>query len=248
MALCLTSKRKVLLQATQWLHELYVADYAGVLAIPENAFCTSAREIKRSLTVSAQRNGLPTNHWITLIQTIYETDLAYRYRIQNILEELDKDALVKHQRREIMRLLQLNIDRELVIYGVGQREKAVMAKRMVNASLFFPAFRSLLVDFLLELDIEKIKMDLYDRYWVCDRFDYNYNGITYEQRQAWRAKEHENWSDTIEPLPLDTAPVRPAITINKPNDAFFNLPPEGAKHMAEQVRDAIMKMYDDRHV
>lgn len=246
-ALAVSPKQKLLRQICDWMHNMYVADHEDVLAIPPNAFCTSSREINRALKEVSEKSGIPGNHWISLLVTIYETDMAYRFRIQNILEELDKAALQRNARQEIMRLVQLNIDREVQIFGGGQFEKNIMVKRLVWGMLWFKPFKKLIVNFLMELYLPKIKMDLFDRYWVTDRFDYNYNGLTYDERQAWKAKEHADWTDSVVKMPLDATPVRPAITFNQPNDAFYRLPPSGAEHMAEQVKQALIKNYHDKH-
>jgi hypothetical protein len=55
-------------------------------------------------------------------------------------------------------------------------------KKIVMIGLMFKSLRNIIIQALLEIDLEKIKPDEADFYYVCDRVDYMYGGLTHEQR------------------------------------------------------------------
>ncbi len=112
-----------------------------------------------------------------IFTTILEFDYAYRARTQDVLPELDKKALKENPQKEIERLLNLMIERELAI-----QNKWLGLKKIILYAMKIKKLRNLIVEFLLELDLEKIKRDEADWYFCLNRNDYNYGGLSYEER------------------------------------------------------------------
>lgn len=244
LALLLTNHRKVMLSIFTYLDALYGSDYSGRLAEAYSHLSKSARELKRVLI---KINPAPPHmaHWIDMLLVVYDSDMAYRYRIQNILEEVDKVTFEKNPRKEILRLLHLHNSREIAVYGGGQIDKNVMFTKFFKVFWLFKDFRTLMIAFFRELNLEEIKMTTADRYWVVNRFDYNYNGLTYDERQAWRAKEHEGWTGWTEEDKKGLQDANADIVV-QPNSGFFLLSQENAASMTEQVKQTLLQAYEQK--
>ena len=242
-AAALTPKRTLVYQFCRWLDQIYYADYGGHLKVPLNNYCPSAKEFMRVFDII---NPYREVGWYTLLTVIYDSDLAYRFRIQDVLQEFNKAYFKKHPRLELWRLFKLSLKREL---NPGQKRKTRLVMYLVMGGLMFKQVRKLLYPFLLELDVEKVRMDINDNYWVTERYDYDYGGKTFAERQAWRAKEHEGWDGDIKPVVGGEHILneKPRLIINPPNLAFYMLPEKEAEHMAEQVRVAVIDNWRTEH-
>lgn len=246
LALLFTSKKKILNNCLLWMHNLYQSDYNGLIRnnVRPDTLCPASRELDQALRAA---NPLPGQaQWIDLLVAVFESDLAYRFRIQNILEELDLYQLNENPRKEIMRLLDLNIEREVVVYNADQKNKAIFLRKLIWWALWVPSIRKFIINILRSINPAKVAMDVNDRYWVSERFDYNYNGLTYVERQLWRHKEHEGWVESEQKIPGVVAD-KPRVMINQPNQAFYDLDEKGLEIIAEQTKQALIKNYYEKH-
>ncbi len=101
---------------------------------------------------------------------ILEFDNAYRFRMQDILEEMDKEALKKDPIKEICRFLDIMIDREV---KVEVKDTWRLLQMFTKYYLRFDKkFLDMIVRVLLELDIEKCKLSEEDKYYCKPRTDY----------------------------------------------------------------------------
>ena len=136
-----------------------------------------------------------------------ENDTAYRYRTQDILTEADKKQFVKQggkiisfirlvlwiitkqdkflykASREIMRLANILLSREI---NKEELHWGKLPKLLAIAFQISPYYRGKLCDFIQELDIEKVKLDSYDKYWAYGSREYDYNGMPYNLRAKIR--------------------------------------------------------------
>ena len=219
--------------------DIYAADdyQAHNRFVPEQ-YSQSTKEIVRVLSTL---NPYENKEWISYIAAIWETDLAYRMRGQDILQELNKENLKKNPKKEVFRLVDFLERREIADMG-GQMPKIKILKKALKIALIFPRIKSAIRSFLEELNLEEIKLDINDRYWLSNKFDYNYEGKTYEERMVWRTEEEKDW---IRPEPV---PEKPRISINPLNQEFFSLNEEEAEKMAEGAKKAIMDAYKTQKV
>jgi len=190
-----------------------------------------SQEILRCLILTEKTDD---TRWCWYLTVVLDTDLAYGLRLRDVLQELNKEALKKNPKREIIRLVDICIARDKVI-----REKLVMMRRLLKIAFLSKEFRNIIVTFLENLDIEKIRFDLNDKYWLANKFDYNYEGKTYEKRMVWKNAEDKDWKFE------EIAPEKPRIAINPPNQAFYDLTAEEAQTMivetAKVIRDDWVK-------
>lgn len=108
---------------------------------------------------------------------ILEFDDAYRYRFQDIMEELNEKLFVQNPTKELKRLI--SIFKERTTDGVYSSKLKYLLSFIV---LFVPFIKKHLiknVNFLIEC-----KRDKADWYWVSIKVDnYLYNGMTVDERQ-----------------------------------------------------------------
>ena len=153
----------------------------GVLNKP-TMYSPAIREVYRVLSdMSEIENGtVPPGGWKlsdTTLKSVMpdirdvvcmslDNDDAYRYRFQDIMVEMDKVALKKNTRKEILRLLGIVEKRELSFmdtFGYGfQGRKWERMRRVASVALLIPALQKRAFYFLNSLDIEKLRMDEID--------------------------------------------------------------------------------------
>lgn len=109
------------------------------------------------------------------IGQIFEYDDSYRYRVQDILTELDEEKFKNSSRKEIKRLYSLFKERTL--NHVYLKTDKVMFL-VLFATLFYGKIMAKHVTFL-----KQAQLDEDDRYWVSMRADhYNYLGLSTDER------------------------------------------------------------------
>jgi len=113
-----------------------------------------------------------------------DKDNAYRFRWQDIMEEMDKNILVNSPIKEINRLCKILISREYQI-----KHKWIKFRKMILVIMIFsPFFRRLVRDILLEINVEKVKFDEADWYFCQRRSGYDFRGIPISERLKEREK------------------------------------------------------------
>lgn len=114
--------------------------------------------------------------------SMWELDTAYRFRIQDGLFNLNKNELKKNPKKELIRIIELMISREVALKE-GMRDRWRAFKKVLSMPNFF--YRKLFkefVAFLLEVDLSKIQMDINDIYWTFKISDYEFQGMKVEER------------------------------------------------------------------
>jgi len=119
---------------------------------------------------------------------IFEHDNAYRFRAQDILENLDRKNVVNNGViSEVKRLLQILIDREDEVWGL--KSKWITVRKMAILFLYFsPTARRIAKNILLEFDVDKVKLDEADWYFCLRRKTYKFRNISLEDRLEEKAK------------------------------------------------------------
>lgn len=105
-----------------------------------------------------------------------EFDNAYRFRFQDIMMELDKHALNENPLKEILRLIDLMIEREKAEPGkVRMADKWKMARELMALYLRInkPVLNKIKT-LLLRLNIKEIEFTPEDKYYCEFRKDYNF--------------------------------------------------------------------------
>lgn len=227
VSLPVTSKR-IQNSLFSWMGELYDATFRIQDRRPENEYSQSSQEIRRSLR---KINPFKDDRWILYIVEIWETDQAYRNRGQDVLQELNQTVLQENSRKEILRLWDLVISREII---GGQLPKMKAMRKILWVFLLSKRLRNLVVEFLTELDLNEIKISIEDRYWMANRYDYDYEGNSFEERMDWKAAQDKDWIQPIIPA------EKPRIAIQSPNQAFYELSEKQAQEMVYEITRLLM--------
>lgn len=123
---------------------------------------------------NANRLGLLLSHTL-------EYDDAYRTRLQDIITECSERALIEDPRKEIKRLMEIYKEREPDQYVARKMGKIVS---WLSLLLLVPKVRKAFRSTIRAADFRKLKRDESDQYWILNRGDYNFMGMSYEQRIA----------------------------------------------------------------
>lgn len=229
---------RILHAVIQWLSELYEADYGNQLKLPIERYSVGGREIQRALE---KVNPFKETAWITLLGIIGDTDLAYHNRQQDLFTQIHKEDLIKNPRKEVLRIIDLGMGREVAEYSderdITQVGKMKMVRRFMSIALLTKPVKELITNFFLELDLKKLEISIEDRYWMANRFDYNYEGKTYKERKVWKDSEDK---DYVKPV---KEPQKPNIYLMPPNQAFYDLSEQEAEEMAEKTKQALIQNY-----
>ena len=163
----------------KWIESVYDADLIKKQP-PIQEFCASAKEFIRVGLIF-----LPEKV-VYFFAMILQFDNAYRFRFQDIVSEIKKDNLGI---KEIQRLFTLFLERE---NSEGVRDKLLLIRRFIPLLYLSLKLYRFIKDFVLELDLDKIRPDESDRYFMLNRVSYDFFGIPYEERlKEWHRINEE---------------------------------------------------------
>jgi len=174
-------KPMLIFLAEQYLKDVYLESFTKYLFLSESKYCISVREIWRVMTlfIGQVKNERIQNILFKLrniICMILEFDVAYRLMVQDILPNFNKQAVKENPGKEMERVLD-------IFY---ERTNDTRWKKIGKTGLFllkvWLALRKLVVRFLLEIDLDKIKLDNADYYFCLQRPDYKFRGKSLEER------------------------------------------------------------------
>jgi len=131
--------------------------------LKEECWSQPVREIRRVLKIDETLKDA--------ISLILQNDMAYCYRMQDILGEPNKD---NPPIKEIKRLVDLSISRD---HGSGLSEVLKKLRKYLWLLRFTKA-KAMLMD----LNIDEIRLSREDIYWTSIVPGYDYRGLSYEQR------------------------------------------------------------------
>lgn len=154
----------------------------------------SSKNLNRKLT--------DTQRWIIdkivlALGMFLECDDSYRYRVQDIFGELNKESFIKNPSRELARLFRVLRERGdnsrsgmagvPVHDGVAERVAPLIVGLRV-AFFLFPSWKYCAVSFVKEVNLDIMRLDEGDRYHCMVRPDYAYGGVPFEERIAERKR------------------------------------------------------------
>ena len=183
----LSGKQSIITLCDKFLNSSYTT--LKKWKLPAKKYCVSVKEIYRAITLV----GGKVRDWRMKERifkgrdvgcTILERDYAYRGRFQHALPKLDKEALKKNPAEEVERIFMEIANKEMPLGAKGGMYKKW--ETFANASYAIlksnKEIEEIAVKILMEIDLEKIKMDEADWYYCLDRPDFIYGDISYEDR------------------------------------------------------------------
>lgn len=183
-----------------WVYSYYI-NINSTATLVKNQLSSPIKEMKRAMDVAIgkerkrrnfpedgginSRVGNPCDIMLNVSGfTFYflQYDTAYKFPLQDILELLNKENLREHFYREINRLFSILIQRTDSRHENMVRKWVYLKKICLIGLFLFPSFRRIIKDFLLELDIDKVKLDEADWYFCLQKWFHNYRGVPLEER------------------------------------------------------------------
>jgi len=141
-----------------------------------NRYCPSGRELYR-----AGMKVLPQNqNLVELLCMMWEFDDAYRYRGQDILCLYQRENKLK---QELKKMVKAYKQREL---EPAVKNKIKYLLTAIKIMSLFPKIKRKVKAVLDEIDVQKIGLDLYDKYYAYQFMGYDFDGLSREERMKMR--------------------------------------------------------------
>jgi hypothetical protein len=166
-----------ILSSKKWLYEwLEYTFNLNQILLKDEHWSQPVKEIRRVL----KNRFNPV--LIDAISTILEYDNAYRFRLQDILSELDKSQLKGFKViKELQRLFDIIHTRELSQNPV---ERTWLNMKKFTYLLIIPQIRKLVIDILKDLNIDEIRFNNEDLCYINKYGVYSYCGKTLKERNG----------------------------------------------------------------
>lgn len=144
------------------------------------------RELRKLVTTFLTSLGVPfesADGAAEVFTTLIEYDNAYRLRIEDLLSETTKEALLKNPARGIKRLMAIYCEREPdARTDFNNQTKFAIFGDGLRFALWVPSIRRAFNAAMGSIDFSMLQLDEADRYNILLWRDYNFLGKTIEER------------------------------------------------------------------
>ena len=116
-----------------------------------------------------------------------ESDHAYRYRLQDVLTELDQKAFSRNPGKETKRLLDILTEREPVegtMRAKWRALKKVITLIFIYLLILKPKLYRAIKVMVDEINLDETKFSKEDLYWINEQNSFNFRGLSYEVRKT----------------------------------------------------------------
>jgi len=174
-------KYVVIILFEQYLKDVYVSSFTKYLNVSPNRYCVSVKEFWRVVTLFiGQVKNTRLQSILFKLRNIacmvLQNDMAYRFSLQDILPEINIEELKRNPAQELRRVFDIFCERMEDDRWRGIGRATILLLRIS------PAFKRLIIDFLLEIDMDKVKLDDADYYFCLQRPSYKFKGVPLEER------------------------------------------------------------------
>lgn len=153
--------------------------------------CDVVRELHRVL--SSMNLSDDEKILATAVCMFLEYDDAYRYRVQDIFENIHKATFIENPVSEIRRLASIGYNRD----DPTMKEKFWSKVPMfIGMMLHEKYFKNMLIELMEKVDMEKMFLDDGDWYHCLAWNGYNFRGMSFEERFSLRKKIDTQWKRT----------------------------------------------------
>ena len=191
-----------------WRELAYDPIQASVL--PKEKYCVAVRELYRVLTffIGKLKDGRIKEiaDWgRNSACMILEYDSPYKFMVQDVLPEINKEAFMKNPAKEFQRIVDIFLKRSVTDeMEIGLRP---LFKIISLALRFSRKARRIAKEFISEIDLEKVKLDEADRYFCMLRDNYDFWGTPFEERKLMKEKIDKEKGHKIPEVRFEQAPV-----------------------------------------
>lgn len=117
-----------------------------------------------------------------VLSTLIQGDNAYRYRVMDFFQGMNKENMIKNPRKEIGKLINMICSREK---DPVVRKKFMLVGMMFQGVLLIPSIKKALILSVEKTNINKLKFNEIDLYWALLYKDYNSLGMSYAGRMEY---------------------------------------------------------------
>lgn len=115
-----------------------------------------------------------------IFATCINYDNAYHLRLIDLFSETDKGKMMENPSREFKKLVAVSFERE--VDKVNQPWKVKYISLLLRIVFFSPRVKGAFRKAIGQCDFKRMQYDVIWRYNVLERGDYNFMGLTYEDR------------------------------------------------------------------
>jgi hypothetical protein len=115
---------------------------------------------------------------------LLEYDNAYRFRFQDIMSETTKDEL-KTPRKAILRLVGVLESRDNIVVT----DKIARVAKLLSYAMYIPKVKRAFLEVVEGMNLENLKYQEADIYWLCTPNSYKAMGLTNEERKEYAKKK-----------------------------------------------------------
>lgn len=130
---------------------------------------------------------------VYFVAMVPQFDISYYVRELDPLSNLNKTNVERDARAEVLRLVDIAIERE----HDTSLSKMRSIRKLLSLALLIPSVRNVTREFLLELDMKKLQPDEADVYYAFRRETYDFGGISYKARKVWYEDEDKGHGNVI---------------------------------------------------
>ena len=161
--------------------------------IKPELYSRAVREVHRTLTemgpLAIIERGENRILQVRDILCMYlEFDNAYRFRFQDMMEELNKEEAEKDPAKEIKRLYDISVSREV---HEEVREKQAQYGEFFQYLFSLPRGKELASEFFKRLSLEEVRLSDIDRHWCQPRSDFHFGFCSRGELKCKRCQENE---------------------------------------------------------
>ncbi len=176
-------KKKIVLAIANYFLNISSTSLRKVF-LPYERYCVSAKAVWDAMEVANKKIKdkdfvICLNMLKEILCMIIEHDYSYKARWQDTFQYFNKRLFLENPTKEILRIMEILIERENTSMDETKWRPIIMAIRMAMMS---GDIKKYMIEFFKALDINRITPDDADWYFMLDRLDYNYGGLTLEER------------------------------------------------------------------
>lgn len=159
----------------------------------DDTYCRVVREIQRGISAFLCELGAEESIALKtaeIIGCMFEFDNAYRYRIQDVLNEANPKKLIMNFPKELKRLILLEREREVSEYK-GVSDKFINGQKLLELGWHLsPKIKYAIREAVISMNWENVKLDEADIFHTLLFNAYNTQGKTLEERLGMYAKKY----------------------------------------------------------
>lgn len=161
-------------------------------------YCKAAKEVWRWTAIGLNSLGFApelSDRVGRAVATVLEYDDSYRYYVQDLARETSREKMTKSPATEMFRLGQLFFDRDGEWVIIHSRRVGTMvrgAMRLAGTALFHPKLRKAFIAGAQTVDFGNLALDEGDWYHCLMRVNYNFGGLTFEERKKTYYEIHKD--------------------------------------------------------